>query len=254
MNFKINSKEQLEKFICDHWDKINAYITNAQVGLPIPFYSSVDIRESKEKYAPVDHNMYPAGFNNLCSADLRDATPVIKETLYKINPQAQTIGIIPESHTKNLMYLDHLAALEKLTKDSGYKVIFLSFDTTLFPLGEEHVDLISHSGHPLKIHLGKIINGRLHTSNDKSDIAINNNDQSNPWPINWKEITTPIAPTPLIGWFRRQKNTHFAYYKKVADDFAAHFEIDPDLIQAQFRGVDEVDFENKIYFPLFVKL
>ncbi|MBP9680957.1 MAG: glutamate--cysteine ligase, partial [Bacteriovorax sp.] len=28
-------------------------------------------------------------------------------------------------------------------------------------------------------------------------------------------------------------------------DFAAHFEIDPDLIQAQFRGVDEVDFENK---------
>lgn len=245
MNFKINSKEQLEKFICDHWDKINAYITNAQVGLPIPFYSSVDIRESKEKYAPVDHNMYPAGFNNLCSADLRDATPVIKETLYKINPQAQTIGIIPESHTKNLMYLDHLAALEKLTKDSGYKVIFLSFDTTLFPLGEEHVDLISHSGHPLKIHLGKIINGRLHTSNDKIDIAINNNDQSNPWPINWKEITTPIAPTPLIGWFRRQKNTHFAYYKKVADDFAAHFEIDPDLIQAQFRGVDEVDFENK---------
>lgn len=245
MIFKISTKEQLEKFVCDHWDKINAYIANAQAGLPIPFYSSVDIRESKEKYAPVDHNMYPAGFNNLCSADLRDANPVVREALYKIDHNAQTIGIIPESHTKNLMYLDHLATLEKITKAAGYKVVFLSFDSSLFPSNEESIDLISHGGDVLKIHLGKIQNGLIFAANKKIDIAINNNDQSNPWPISWKEISTPIAPTPLIGWFRRQKNTHFAYYKKVADEFAAHFDIDPNLIQAQFRAVDEVNFETK---------
>ena len=245
MEIKINNKEQLENFVCENWDKINAYILNAQAGLPIPFYSSVDIRESKEKYAPVDHNMYPAGFNNLCSADLKDANPIVRETLVKINANAKTIGIIPESHTKNLMYLDHLATISKLIIDAGYKVLILSFDSGLFPNNEESIDLTSHSGSALKFFRGKIETGKLYAQNERIDIAINNNDQSNPWPIEWKEISTPIAPTPLIGWFRRQKNTHFAYYKKVADEFAAHFGINPDLIQAQFRAVEDVDFETK---------
>jgi len=245
MTYKINTKEQLEDFICNEWEKVNAYILKAQEGLPIPFYSSVDIRESREKYAPVDHNMYPAGFNNLCSADLRDAAPVVKETLRKINSSARTIGIIPESHTKNLMYLDHLFTLSKLIEDNGYKVFIFSFDSSLFPANEESIELMSHSAHPLKIFKGQIKDGALCVGEEKMDTVIMNNDQSNPWSIDWKEIKTPISPTPLIGWFRRQKNTHFAYYKKVADAFAGHFNINSDLIQAKFKAVEDVDFENK---------
>ena len=90
MNFKINNKDQLEQFVCDNWEVINSYISKMQEGLPIPFYSSVDIRESREKYAPVDHNMYPAGFNNLCNVDIRGAATLVRETLKKINPQAVT--------------------------------------------------------------------------------------------------------------------------------------------------------------------
>lgn len=245
MTYKINTKDQLEQFVCDEWEKVNAYIQEAQKGLPIPFYSSVDIRESKDKYAPVDHNMYPAGFNNLCSADLRDAAPVVKETLRKMNPAARNVGIIPESHTKNLMYLDHLATLSKLIEDNGYKVYLLSFDSALFPENEDVIDLMSHSGHPLKIFRAQNKSGILQVGDEKLDLAIMNNDQSNPWAIEWREIKTPIAPTPLIGWYRRQKNIHFSYYKKVADEFAARFNINPDLIQAKFRAVEEVDFENK---------
>ena len=245
MGYKIANKESLEQFVCENWDKINLYIDQLQVNLPIPFYSSVDIRESKEKYAPVDHNMYPAGFNNLCSADLRDANPIISMALKKINPNARNIGIIPESHTKNLMYLEHLATLSKVTEVAGFHASILSFDSTLFPNNEDFIELNSSSGIPLKIFRGKIQDGIIHAQDLKLDIVINNNDQSNPWPIDWKAISTPIEPTPLIGWFRRQKNTHFSYYKKVADSFAAHFDIDPSLIQADFRAVDDVDFETK---------
>ena len=245
MEFKISNKGQLEKFVCDNWDKINTYISEIQVGLPIPFYSSVDIREGREKHAPVDHNMYPAGFNNLCNVDILDATNLVHETLKKINPESRTVGIIPESHTKNLMYLDHLATLSKLTEEAGYKTYIVSFDSTLFPNNEDFIELTSASGSLLKIIRGKIQNGVITALGEKIDVAINNNDQSNPWPIKWKEILTPIAPTPLIGWFRRQKNTHFTYYKKVADEFAIHFGINPVLIQAQFRAVDDVDFETK---------
>lgn len=245
MSYKIDNKDQLENFVCQNWEKVNAYISALQANLPIPFYSSVDIRESKEKYAPVDHNMYPAGFNNLCNVDLRGANHLVRETIKKINCNAKNVAIIPESHTKNLMYLDHLATLAKLTEEAGYKVFFLSFDTALFPNNELQLDLVSNSGVALKIIRGQIQNGVIYALEEKIDVAINNNDQSNPWPIEWREISTPIAPTPLIGWFRRQKNTHFAYYKKVADEFANHFEINPDLIQAHFRAVENVDFETK---------
>lgn len=245
MEFKINSKDQLENFVCQNWNEVNLYISQLQGNLPIPFYSSVDIRESKEKYAPVDHNMYPAGFNNLCNVDLRLAKQLVQETIIKINPNSKNVAVIPESHTKNLMYLDHLATLEKLINEAGYKVFFVSFDTELFLNNEELIDLVSNSGAAIKIIKGQIQNGIILALGEKIDVAINNNDQSNPWPIEWKEISTPIAPTPLIGWFRRQKNTHFAYYKKVADDFANHFGINPDLIQARFKAVEDVDFETK---------
>ena len=245
MGYKIANKESLEQFVCENWDKINLYIDQLQSDLPIPFYSSVDIRESKEKYAPVDHNMYPAGFNNLCSADLRDANPIISAALKKINPAARNIGIIPESHTKNLMYLEHLATLSKVTEVAGFHVAIVSFDSTLFPNNEDFIELTSSSGISLKIFRGRIQDGLIFAQDLKLDIVINNNDQSNPWPIDWKAISTPIEPTPLIGWFRRQKNTHFSYYNKVADSFASHFDIDPSLIQADFRAVDDVDFETK---------
>lgn len=245
MEYKIQNKDQLEAFVCKNWDEVNAHITEVQSGLPIPFYSSVDIRESKEKYAPVDHNMYPAGFNNLCNVDLRNANHLVRETIKKINCTAKNIAIIPESHTKNLMYLDHLATLSRLTNEAGYNVFFVSFDSALFPNNENVIDLTSNSGAAIKIIRGQIQNGIIYALDDKIDVAINNNDQSNPWPIEWREVITPIAPTPLIGWFRRQKNTHFTYYKKVADEFAAHFGINPRLIQAEFRAVNDVDFETK---------
>ncbi len=245
MTYNISSKDQLEHFVRDHWDEINIYIEKLKEGLPIPFYSSVDIRESREKFAPVDHNMYPAGFNNLCAADLLDARKISDEAIKKIAPQSKNIGIIPESHTKNLMYLDHLATLKKLISDCDYNVYILSFDSTLFPNNEDLISLTSHSGTQLSIYRGFIKDQSIYANKVQLDFIINNNDQSNPWPIEWKEIRTPIEPTPLIGWFRRQKNTHFFYYKKIADEFAANFDIDPNLIQAQFRAVEDVDFETK---------
>jgi glutamate--cysteine ligase len=245
MEFKVTTKEDLDNFVCQHWDEINEYIESKKKDLSIPFYSSVDIRESKFKYAPVDHNMYPAGFNNLCSVDHKEATRVTGVTLKKLNPDAKLIGIFPESHTKNLMYLDHLATLSQIIQDAGYTVRLLSFDPTLFPDNNECLGLTSHSGAPLTICKASIKDGKILVNSEVMDVIICNNDQSNPWPVDWNTVTTLISPTPKIGWFRRQKNIHFSYYKKVADEFCAHFGINPDLIQAKFKSVEDVDFENK---------
>jgi glutamate--cysteine ligase len=77
------------------------------------------------------------------------------------------------------------------------------------------------------------------------DGIVLNNDQSNPFPFDWKSITTPVLPTPFVGWYKRQKSLHFKWYSDIANQFAAHFDINSDLIQAHFSTATNVDFNTK---------
>ncbi len=244
MSFKINTKNEFEKFVSENWNEINSYIDAKFEKKTTPIYSSVDIRESKDKIAPVDHNMYPAGFNNLCSLDLDYATEVFGSAISEVSKEVKRVGIIPESHTKNLFYLDHLAMLGKVISDAGYEVTFLSFDNNLFQDSDE-LNLISHSQFDLQILKAKIKDGKVFSNEIEQEFVILNNDQSDPIDIDWKSVQTPINPTPLIGWFARQKNKHFSFYDQTVKDFSAHFEINPDILQAKFRTVENVDFSSK---------
>lgn len=244
MTYQINTKEELECFISHNWIDVNKYICEKSQGLDIPFYSSVDIRESKTKYAPVDHNLYPAGFNNLCQLDLDASEKQLIKTVEKHKPGAKKIAIIPESNTKNTFYLDHLSFLSKIFMDAGYELSLISFDKELFD-GKESINLISHSKFELTIFAGSMDDNEIHLNGNKFDLVILNNDQSNPLNIEWTTLKTPVTPSPLLGWYKRQKSIHFQCYKEVADEFCSHFSINPDLIQAKFIASEGVDFSTK---------
>lgn len=245
----IQTKEALDSFISQNWNDINQYIDEKMSKLTVPFYSSIDIRESRTKYAPVDNNIYPAGFNNLCLLDLDASAKAIKEALKSFGDNVQKVGIIPESHTKNTFYLDHLAMLGKAVRDAGFDVVFLGLDQNLFSSPEQtELNLVSHSGFDVSLYRTNVLDGRfqvLGNELESVDVAILNNDQSTPLDVNWSELKTPVIPTPKIGWFRRQKPTHFQFYNQVVQEFCQHFNIDSNLIQAKFRSVPEVDFMNK---------
>lgn len=247
--YEINTKDQLLNFMTCHWNDINNYLDSKQTEIHVPIYASVDIRESKHKFAPVDHNIYPAGFNNICALDLEASSYIFSKALKKISPNAQTVGIIPESHTKNLFYLDHLAVLGKTIRDAGQSIRYFSFDEEVFSSDPncQEVKLLSQSNYDITIERAMIKDGHIYISSDQTpiDIAIMNNDQSKPLDVNWHQIKTPIVPTPHIGWFKRKKIDHFKYYQQVANEFCEHFFINPDLIQARFKYVDNVDFMSK---------
>lgn len=244
MSYKINNKSQLECFITENWNRVNEYIDQQSSDLPIPFYTSVDIRESKDKFAPVDNNIYPAGFNNLCQLDLDASGKQFRTTIESYSSGAKKIGIIPESNTKNLFYLDHLAFLSKALMDEEYEVSFISFDENLFE-GKESLSLLSHSKFEINIHKAKIIDQIIFAGETALDFVVLNNDQSDPLDVEWDSIKTPIAPSPKLGWYKRQKNLHFEEYRDVADAFAKNFEIDPCLLQALFLTKDGIDFSTK---------
>ncbi|WCR54154.1 MAG: hypothetical protein PG981_001176 [Wolbachia endosymbiont of Ctenocephalides orientis wCori] len=46
--------------------------------LVLPFYSSIDFRNSGYKIAPVDANLFPAGFNNLNEESRKIAAALVK--------------------------------------------------------------------------------------------------------------------------------------------------------------------------------
>ncbi len=244
MNYTINSKSELENFITHNWNKINDFLDTLADGLELPFYNSVDIRESKNKFAPVDNNLYPAGFNNVCFLDLNITAERMKNEILKLNPQAKRIAIIPESHTKNLFYLDHLFTLASLPKKYDFEVDIISPDEKLFEETDE-LDLISKSEYELKIIKGWTEDNEFKSKNGSYDLIILNNDQSQPLDVNWNEINNLVYPTPNLGWRQRTKANHFIYYKKIADQFSNEFSINPDLLQARFKLADDIDFHTK---------
>lgn len=248
MTFLINDKKSLEDFTTKNFDKMHQFITQKMEGLPVPFTSSVDIREGHNKLASIDHNMYPAGFNNLCAKDLDASLDVFQEALKKICPKSEVIGLHPESHTKNLFYLSNISFLSDVIGKTGHDVVVLSFDKNLFIEGGQKIELVAENGKKITIHqafIGADQKIYLHDHSKKIDIVIMNHDQSSPLNVDWKALKTPVLPHPLMGWFHREKNKHFSWYKKVVDDFCQNFSINPSLMQARFKAVEDIDFNSK---------
>ena len=64
-------KLKVETWLCEHEDH--------EV---LPLYSSVDIRTAGFKSAVVDTNLFPAGFNNLCSLALKETSPYLNQVIF----------------------------------------------------------------------------------------------------------------------------------------------------------------------------
>ena len=93
---------QIQKYRRELWDW---HLEKAKLAPPA-FYCSVDLRDSGHKIVPVDSNLFPAGFNNICPEDQRNAPPVLRAQIEGHSsrlglPTPKRILIIPESHTTN---------------------------------------------------------------------------------------------------------------------------------------------------------
>lgn len=245
----INEKTELELFVSKNWESISSYLDKMQSNYPVPIYTSVDIRESKNKFAPVDNNFYPAGFNNICTLDINATGPHFKKHIENIDKSIKNIGIISESNTRNTFYLDHLAMLKKCLKDAGYNVFIVSFDESLFDGDEKTLSLISNSGFDVVLHKSFVHEGIIKIQNEQDMISLclclMNNDQSAPLNIEWENIKSNVEPSPKLGWHKRTKANHFAFYNQVITEFCEHFKINTNLLEAKFKKVDGVDFSSK---------
>jgi glutamate--cysteine ligase len=214
---------------------------------PPVFYCSVDIRDSGEKVAPVDCNLFPAGFNNICEVDLEAAPAIFLSQTKKIADQMQTkmpekILIVPENHTENKFYLENLHYLKSIFEAAQFETQFGRYSDT-----PESLELFSATEKRIVEHPTRREGSLLKTKNGFTpDWIILNNDFSQGYPECLDGVSQPILPSYRLGWHSRKKSTHFVYYNELARELAQVIGLDPWHITIASEPVDQVNFNEAI--------
>ena len=231
----------LEERFLERETRIEQWFHEKWLATPVPFYTSVDLRNAGFKLAPVDTNLFPAGFNNLNPAFHPLCVQALQAAVERLCPRAARILLIPENHTRNTFYWENIGALLMLLERAGYKVRIGS--------------LLAGDALPPSITLasGRVIpltpivrtGDRVGVPDFNPCLVLLNNDLSAGPPAILQGLAQPVMPPLSLGWWNRLKSGHFTQYRQLAIEFGALNDIDPWLIDPIFRRCGQIDFQKR---------
>lgn len=231
----------INKKIADNRDELDRWIRSQVEKAFIPLYTSVDLRISDYKIAPVDTNVFPAGFNNLSETFRAKATSLFRDYFNREYPSIESILIIPELHTRNTFYWENIFVLKSIVENAGYKVeVGIISDDDL----PDEMEFEAASGKKVKAFRALKNNQRVTIPDLDPDLLLINNDFSEQCPKTLRDITQPVEPPVEIGWHTRRKSIHFEFYNKLSGEVAAIIGVDPWIICIDTIEEIGVDFDN----------
>lgn len=231
----------LERHLLERQATIESWLRAQWLDTPAPFYASVDLRNAGFKLAPVDTNLFPAGFNNLNPAFIPLCIQAVQSAVERVCPRAAKLLLVPESHTRNPFYLESLATLSEILGKAGFEV----------RLGSLIADLAAPLDVPLpsgrSLHLEPLLRkgDRLGVKDFSPCMVLLNNDLSSGRPAILEGLEQPVIPPLELGWSNRLKSDHFRHYRQIATEFAELIDIDPWLIDPLFRQCGEINFMKR---------
>jgi glutamate--cysteine ligase len=214
-----------------------------------PVYCSVDLRNSGFKLAPVDTNLFPGGFNNLSAAFMPLAVQAATAAIERLCPDAKNLLLVPENHTRNRWYLENVATLAAILRQTGLEVRVGTFNPEIAAPTEVEtasgrklrLEPLVRSGNRLGLAGGPEGRGGF----DPCAILVNN-DLSAGIPEILKGLEGQVLVPPLhAGWALRRKSRHFAAYDAIATEFAQQLAIDPWLVNPYHARCGEIDFQAR---------
>ena len=232
---------QLEKALLDRATDIEAWLRSEFRETRAPFYASVDLRNAGFKLAPVDTNLFPAGFNNLNPAFESLCVQALQIAIERVCPTAKGILLVPENHTRNTFYLENVATLQSLIRKAGYNVHIGS----LLPDLREPQALKLPSGRELLLEPLRRDGSRVAVGSFVPCSVLLNNDLSGGVPEVLKGLEQPVVPPLALGWHNRLKTQHFAQYHDVTTEFGEMLDLDPWLVDPLFRNCGQINFMKR---------
>lgn len=233
-------KDLVHKQIVAHLDQVQDWFRTESEGLFFPFYSSFDIRDSGAKVAPVDANIFPAGFNNICPTDQESSVETVRDYFARHYPDYRRVILLTEEHTNNPFYWDNVNTLQTLLKEAGLEVRLAIPRTLAQPL-----HLTSASGVSVTVYGAERVGAQVRAGDLVADLIISNNDFSEAYQDWVTGLETPINPPHELGWHRRQKDSFFQEYNQLAERFAQLIGLAPWKLQVQTHLFAEFDISDE---------
>jgi len=231
--------EKINQVVLDNKKEIDSWIEWKKSQTKIPFYTSVDLRVSKNKIAAVDTNIFPAGFNNLCERFLSNAFTLTKD--YKKaahKSQIRKVLIIPELHTRNPFYWDNILSILNILRNAGLEARVGVISEKKSVMNFKSSSTIQVVGEPV---VRK--DNRLLLSDFDPDIILINNDFSDSSPPILSNLEQIVTPPPEVGWHSRKKNIHFEFYNKLVSEFSEIINVDPFHFSLRTQLAENINFE-----------
>lgn len=233
---------EIDRLLSTRADAVAEWLESKKKRCSQLFYSSVDIRHSGYKLAPVDTNLFPAGFNNLCPQARAQAALLTQQFVSRCGKDVRRILLIPENHTRNTRYIDNLEALLDILRQAGFEVALGRIEEGVVA----PVTLTTSGGASLRSCPIERDGERVRTTEGFiPDLVLVNNDFTSGPPALLQNIATPVIPPPGMGWHRRRKSEHFARYNALAEDFARTFGLASWHISTLFHHCGRLDFREK---------
>ncbi len=232
----IQPLESLEKTLLENQIIIESWFRQEWQKTPAPFYASIDLRNSGFKLAPIDTNLFPAGFNNLNPEFDPLSIQAIQTTLEQKCPQAKNILLVPENHSRNTFYFENLKKIHSLITRAGYNVKIGTLpSSTSMPESIPNTDIAIT---PIEITAN-----RIHIGDFFPCLILLNNDLSDGYPRYLDTIEQTIVPPPKLGWSSRLKSSHFSHFSQAALEFSEIINIESWLIDPYYKNCGEIDFK-----------
>ncbi len=233
-------RSELKNIFLKHDSKIKNWLESHSQKVELPLYSSVDLRDAGYKLAPIDHNVFAAGFNNLSQSAQKKASEFFRKEIEKYKKDVKKIALIPENHTSNKRYLDNVFIIKKILNEAGFDV----FIATLASLPSTRIELDTFSFGKIELFQANIKNHVLEVDNQKVDFVLVNNDFSDALDERLLSLHEPVCPNPRLGWFQRRKSQYLQCYHRLMREFSTMLNIDPWLFSTYVERVQNVDFRS----------
>ena len=233
--------QELERVIIDQRPEIERWFRTQWLEHEVPFYTSVDLRNSAFKLAPVDTNLFPGGFNNLNPEFMPLCVHAAMSAVQKICPDTRRFLLVPENHTRNLHYLQNVAVLKRILEGAGLEVRIGS----MIPELQGPLDLETSGGEKLLLEPILRKGNRVGVEGFDPCAVLLNNDLSAGVPSILRGIEQDVLPPLAAGWTTRRKSHHFHVYDRIAESFGSLIGIDPWLVNPAFSQCGKVNFAEK---------
>ncbi len=230
---------ELEQRVLDSMPAIERWFRLEWMEHTPPFYSSVDIRNSGFKLAPVDTNLCPSGWHNLTPEMLPLAVQAAMASIEKICPEAKNLLLIPQNHAHNSFYLSNVAQLRRIFHMAGLNVRIGSIDPEI----KQNTSIHLANGESVTLEPVQRVNGRLMLKHFDPCTILLNTDLAAGVPGILEDLHEQYLLPPLhASWPVRRKSRHFQCYEEVSKRFGKLLGVNHWLINPMFGHCGEVDF------------